>query len=144
MNNKPTLTLCIFRWGFASWLSLSLPPLSPNRRLILNLIRIAREKKGTLDEVQASASVTARGKPRHGAEGDASRSSSQAEAAVGAQVNTLKSSSRDRWGVSHTPSLPPYPFPPPFPLINSQSEETDVTQSRQHLKISPDFLLLSE
>lgn len=57
----------------------------------------------------------------------------KAKAAAGAQVNTLKSSSWDRWGGFATPP------PTSFPLINSQSERTDVTESRQHLKIKSRF-----
>lgn len=77
-------------------------------------------EKGPLDEVHTAALVTAvgGGEPQHRAEGDASRSSSQGGDG-GAQVNTLKSSSWDRWGVSHDPP------PPPSTHTVKQSERRD-------------------
>lgn len=72
-----------------------------------------------------------RGKLRHWAEGDASQSASQ-RGRGGARVNTLKSSSWDRWGVG---GVTQPPLPPP-PSLNSQTGKTNVTESRCDLSVT--------
>lgn len=138
MNNELPLTLCIFKCSFSPQLLLLLIFSFPQIDAWYQCNNKDYKRKRATGWSPSCCLGDDRGKPRHRAEGDASWSSLQGGGG-GAQVNTLKSSSWDRWGVS--------PPPPPFclSLINSQSkEETNVTESRQHLKLSQDFLLLCE
>lgn len=126
MNNKLHANLCIFAAFLHSGLHCYL-----SVKLISSTYEIKNDymEKGCWMKSKKMA-LWRPGKLQHRAEGDASRSFSQGGGGV-AQVNTLKSSSWDRWGVSHAP-LPIPSVSPSAHTINGQIRQTDVTVTRRH------------